>query len=587
MTRIEYTLPPIDLGLRAQLRLDNHGFSGVTEIMSGCPLHPPLTGEEIMARQMSDKRIRLADAIKPVNRLISLYRAKTGEFWFRPIGDKDIPATTILALPEGTTRLEWYVTNTNTEIAAGYPYLKREEWYQDLLARAQTEETVPFGLELILEGQDALARDNLRLAATNFAIAMEALFRSLLKEFFPKIDTSKQDVHAMLGTYFRRYKEIADPRGLPIEKKHALRLLKDVWGPRDLLAHGHELDLNAKEVAAAESAALKLFSLWRQRPNSTDFDIEGPFVAFESATFPSRDTKEWSRRAAERLKGGHRVDAEEAARFALVCDQDNAEALVILGIVAFESGKYDDALRRWEAAEKIDPNRPRLAEEIVSLRAALAPQAAKPAPPNIDLINSIYMLLADNVNCARNWGFFLFSKEFDNESELRGKLANIWLHALVDSLEAEQKNLLEYEGRCHDLGLVNLVSGCAEVRKFLSTVREVVSHYSRTEQLFLLDNYRQLTSGFTDRSAVMIPVRYFDGQRVVSEWLERVTYHDLIRPLYEKGKLDGTIKELTDRARNQALRYWRMVTALTESELDSIYGAMLEGRSFLIPVVET
>src|SRR6267142_5908514 len=129
MTRIEYTLPPIDLGLRAQLRLDNHGFSGVTEIMSGCPLHPPLTGEEIMARQMSDKRIRLADAIKPVNRLISLYCAKTGEFWFRPIGDKDIPATTILALPEGTTRLEWYVTNTNTEIAAGYPYLKREEWY--------------------------------------------------------------------------------------------------------------------------------------------------------------------------------------------------------------------------------------------------------------------------------------------------------------------------------------------------------------------------------------------------------------------------------------------------------------------------
>ena len=151
-----------------------------------------------------------SEALKPINRLIALYRAKSREFWFRPVGVKDIPATTIVVLPEGSNELEWYVTSTNAEIASGYPYLKSEQWYRDLLARAEREETVPFALELILEGQDALARDNLRLAATNFALATEALFRSLLREYFPSevdVKTKSKNVQEMVGTYYRRYRE--------------------------------------------------------------------------------------------------------------------------------------------------------------------------------------------------------------------------------------------------------------------------------------------------------------------------------------------------------------------------------------------
>jgi tetratricopeptide (TPR) repeat protein len=586
VTRIEYTSPAIDFGTRSQLRLDNHGFSGVTEVIAGCPLGPSATGSEIWSRQTSDKRIRLADALKPINKLIGLYRAKTGEFWFRPIGVKDIPAFTIWTLPENSTQLEWYLTETNAEVAVGYPYLKRESWYRDLLDRAQREDVIPFALELILEGQDALARDNLRLAATNFAISMEALFRGLLKEFFPRVDTAAQDVHSMLGAYFRRYKDIADPNTLPMKKREALRLLEEVWEPRDLLAHGHELDLKGQDVARAAKASLRLFALWQKRPNSVDLGIEGPFVDFESGTFPSRDADEWVERGKERLKGGHRFDAEEAARFALVCDPKNVNALVLLGVVAFETKRYEEALKYWEEAQKLDANRPLLAVQIAQLREALSRhQAAKPPPPHLDLRNSVYMLLADNVNCARNWGFYLFNDEFVNENELRNRIATIWLHSLLDSLEAQQQKLPEYERRATELGLKSVLEGCSKIRPFLGIVAATLSLYSKEEQLFLFDYYKQLTSGFADRNAERLIVRYALGQQIFTDSVDSKVYHELIRPFYEQGNLDDTVKALTDRARNGSLGYWRIINALTQSELDSIYQAILEDRPFVIPLI--
>jgi hypothetical protein len=593
LTRIDYTLPAIDFGTRAQLRLDNHGISGFTDVISGCPLEPAHTGAELVARQSSAKRITLAGALKPVNRLIALYRAKTGEFWFRSVGVKDIPATTMLVLPEGQTEMEFYLTSTNGEIASGYPYLKTERWYQDLLARAASEETVPFALELILEGQDAFARDNLRLAATNFALSAEALFRSLLRAYFPGEEEKGQrrrkkqkTVQQMLAMYYQRYREIADPAGLPITKKEAWRLLGQVWAPRDLLAHGHELDLKGEEVAAAEQAALKLFLLWRKRPNSWDMMIEGPFLEFGSIDFPSRNPHDHVDRARQRLRGGHRADAQEAARFALVLDPHHVEASITLGVIAWESGHLAEALEHLEAAYAIDSQRPGLETELVRLRSLIAKLAEprEPAPPpNIHLINGLFMLLADNVRCARNWAFYLFSGEFDGEPELRNKIGCIWLHSLLTSLSAEEQRLPEFERRAQELGLEHLQRFCPQVRAFMSLVRDIVGAYSKIEQLFLFDNAGQLIRSFTDREAETIPVLYYESGRLARDDLTREGYQGLIRPLYESGPLDETLKTLIDRTRRQELGYWKALTVLTEVVLDDLYSALLGGREFRIP----
>jgi hypothetical protein len=123
-TVIPFTTPTIDFGARAQLHLDNHGYSGVTEVASAFPLVPPLTNEQVWARQTSSDKVSLASALGPVNRLVGLYRAKTWEYWFRTLGPTDVPAYSIFLLPVESTEYQWFFTSMNAELSSGYPYLK-------------------------------------------------------------------------------------------------------------------------------------------------------------------------------------------------------------------------------------------------------------------------------------------------------------------------------------------------------------------------------------------------------------------------------------------------------------------------------
>lgn len=370
-TSIDFTTPPIDFGKRAQLRLDNHGFSGLSEVVAGFPLAPELTEEEIWARQTGKERITLSMALGPVNRLIGLYRAKTWEHWFRALGSNDVPAYSMFLVPANGSEYQWFGTSTNVEIASGYPYLKTERWYDDLLRRCELGELVPFFLELTAEGRDALARNNLRLAASNFALAVEALFRALLQRYFPSTDLRRPPIQ-LLGTYFGRYREVADPADLPVSKKRAFELLREIWEPRDDLMHGHELALDFMRVKNAETALLELLRLWFARPGADQFLIEGPFVAFGSTDFPSRTASELIARARNRLAGGHPQDAEEAARFALTLEPSSAHAYAILGVVAAQQGQFEEAAELMQRAMTLEPGLPGVASDLAAVRARLS-----------------------------------------------------------------------------------------------------------------------------------------------------------------------------------------------------------------------
>jgi tetratricopeptide (TPR) repeat protein len=380
--------PQVHFGGRSQLYLDNHGYSGVTKVFVGYPFNPPVSKEDYDTLDVSPNRITLADSLRAVNRLISVYRAQTNEFWLRPLGRADVPAYSWFLYLTDSEQLEWAGFSTNAEIAAGYPYLKREAWYENLLQRFQTDEPLPFALELIHEGQDALARDNLRLAAADFALAAEALFRGLVSGFFPEEDVTRP-AEQMMGTYFRRYREIGDPAALPIRKRNALQLFKAVWVPRDLLMHGHDLQLTREQVQDARDAILALFQLWRYRPNAPVMLVEGPFALgplsseTQRLAFPSRRPQDHLERARMRYRGGHLGDAAEAAQFALVLDNKNLDAIMLLGAISFEEGRFGSAAEWFQKAVELDPDFLPAVENLRISRAVLQANPDDPAAKDL------------------------------------------------------------------------------------------------------------------------------------------------------------------------------------------------------------
>lgn len=371
-TRIEWGTPQIDFGLRAQLHLDNHGYSGVTEVVVGRELPGPRNHSELIAVVGSKKEIALSDALIPVNRLIALYRVKTLEHWFRPLGETDILIFRLLILPLASSCLQFFMAVTNARIASGYPYVKTINWYADLRDRARSEEPMPLMVDVIAERRDAFARGNLRLVATDFALAVKALFRELLAEYFPseKLDRRAQD---LLAAYYRRYREIADAASLSVTKKQALSLLRTVWGPRDLLMHGHDVPRDPVQVKAAEIGILRLLELWQKRPGAKRLLIEGPFAEDMGIDFPSRNSGELLERVISRLSKRDLFGAEDAARWATMRDPNNTSAYLIATRVAEEQGRIPEAIDHLQRALKSDPSTLGAREELERL---LTPQAS-------------------------------------------------------------------------------------------------------------------------------------------------------------------------------------------------------------------
>ena len=136
--------------------------------------------------------------------------------------------------------------------------------------------------------------------------------------------------------------------------------------------HGHELALSVKRVTAAEVALLELLQLWFAQPDAAQFLIQGPFVAFGSMDFPSRNASDMIARARHRLAGGHPQDAEEAARFALTLDSSSARAYAILGVIAAQRGQFQEAAELMHRVLTLEPALPGVVSDLAAVRARLS-----------------------------------------------------------------------------------------------------------------------------------------------------------------------------------------------------------------------
>ncbi len=204
--------------------------------------------------------------------------------------------------------------------------------------------------------------------------------------------------------------------------------------------------------------------------------------------------------------------------------------------------------------------------------------------PNIDLVAGLFSLFSDNLSIVRNWGFYLFHPDFDDELALRNRIGVIWLTSLLDSLEGELRSLETYRQMANDRGLPHLLEVCDQASLFMECVKEILRRYSRGQQIFLADMRDQLVhSWLARRHAAQFHIKYFDGQSIVKERLTPAEHANIIRPFYYAGILDETLYALVERFRDLRLRYWHVIDELASApELDQIQDEMLGGKIFRI-----
>ncbi len=135
-----------------------------------------------------------------------------------------------------------------------------------------------------------------------------------------------------MGYYFNRYREIGDPKELPLKSKDAQKLFRDIWRNRDSIMHGHDVDLVEEQIVASRDAIKALSMLWHERPGAGDpLVVEGPFSGVPRPSNPDV----WVRRAIARHRSGFPEDAKDAASHALSLDKDNPK---IKGLVDYLNG---------------------------------------------------------------------------------------------------------------------------------------------------------------------------------------------------------------------------------------------------------
>lgn len=204
--------------------------------------------------------------------------------------------------------------------------------------------------------------------------------------------------------------------------------------------------------------------------------------------------------------------------------------------------------------------------------------------PNRDLYNGLFAIFSDNLNCIKGWGFYMFSPEFDNEQELRTRVGVIWLCSLLDSVEGERRSLASYRKKATERGLNSLLPFCDQAERFVKTVEEILSRYSRDEQLFISDFRDQVVHSWLGRRHMdRFRVRHFDGKTIVREELELMAHADIVRPFYEKGIYDLDLPGLLSRFRDLNLRYWHVVIQMNApGVLQQLQDALMNGKEFRI-----
>ena len=200
------------------------------------------------------------------------------------------------------------------------------------------------------------------------------------------------------------------------------------------------------------------------------------------------------------------------------------------------------------------------------------------------LCNGVYCLFSDNITLLSNWGFYLLDKDFDKEPELRGRIGILCIASLLDAIEGADRMIAKYETDADVLELPHLHIFLGQADAFVRLIEQAVSLFSDAEQIFIGSYRDQLVhSWLAKRHRASIPVKYFDGSRLVAREMDEEEYHALVRPYYQSPEgLVPTVRQLVDRFIREPKDYWSAVHSV-KAHLAAVHGAIYAGKEFTIP----
>jgi len=185
--------------------------------------------------------------------------------------------------------------------------------------------------------------------------------------------------------------------------------------------------------------------------------------------------------------------------------------------------------------------------------------------------NRVLYLLLDSLSIARVWGFYLCDPQMDTEQELRNKLTAIWIRALIDSIEGEQRYLADYRVEAERRGFRNTVLLCERASEYFQCVRDLLSRFTKEEQIFLFHVRNLLVHGWVNAEhSDHINIKFFDGSRVVVEQLDRETYWNLKREFLGnfysgKAEMDRVLAPIKERLKADST-YWAVLATVLSDE---------------------
>lgn len=203
---------------------------------------------------------------------------------------------------------------------------------------------------------------------------------------------------------------------------------------------------------------------------------------------------------------------------------------------------------------------------------------------HLSLANRLHEVVIGNLTCVRAWGFYLFDSEFDGEPELRNKIGTIWFCALLDTLGAESRFIPQAIKEAEDEGWESLAHNGRQLKNLCELTSELLSSFTREEQIFLLDLRNQWTHGYlANRHREKVTVKYTQNGELRSEHLPHADYAEITRAFFEKGNLDATLQPIIARALDKKHRYWTAVGFLKKFEKE-MYRILRDGETFNINV---
>lgn len=182
-----------------------------------------------------------------------------------------------------------------------------------------------------------------------------------------------------------------------------------------------------------------------------------------------------------------------------------------------------------------------------------------------DFAARFLMLMMDNITCIDNWGIYFFDSDFDKERELRNKIGAIWFSSLYDSLDAERRVLEEYKKHAIEQSYTNMINLCNIVNDLFLSVTELLSSFSKPEQLFI-QHFRDalVHSWLHKHHNDSFYIRYVENLTLVTEKILHKDFHDIIRPFYYSG-FEDNLESLRIRFTDTNLQYWALSNYIREN----------------------